>query len=66
MSTISRKRGAPDDNEIDPTKASEQQRWAEKLGVTTHQLQEAVKAVGTKAEDVERYLRGRAQSSRSA
>ncbi len=32
--------------------------WTWKFGVTTEQLMEAVKAVGTDADDVERYLKG--------
>jgi len=66
MSTTSKARGARDDETVDATVESECRRWAEKLGVTVAQLRAAVNAVGTKAEDVERYLRGHAQSQRSA
>ncbi len=65
-SRTSRKRGAPDETLIDLAAQTERERWAKKLGVTVDELEAAVKAVGPNAEAVERRLRGRSQSSRSA
>jgi hypothetical protein len=66
MSTTSEQRGAPGDNEVDTTHEADCQRWAEKLGVSVHQLKAAVDAVGPNAQNVERYLRSRGHVSRSA
>jgi len=55
--------GPHDDNSIESEKR-ERTRWADKLGVSAAELQTAVAAVGLNPEDVERYLRDRAQSAR--
>lgn len=64
MPATSKERGARDDDRIDTNE--ERSRWAAKLGVSLEQLNAAVDAVDPRAESVERYLRDRAQSSRSA
>lgn len=58
--------GARDDNTIDRDDKSDHRRWSEKLGVSVGELVAAIDAVGSNSEDIERYLRGRAQPSRSA
>jgi hypothetical protein len=63
MARTSRESGARDKERIDTS--DEHNRWAEKLGVTGKQLEAAIKAVGTKTADVERYLRERAEVRRS-
>jgi hypothetical protein len=64
MSATSKERGARDDDRIDTVE--EQKRWAAKFGVTRKELKAAIDEVGPKAEDVQRYLRDRAGSPRSA
>jgi len=55
--------GPHDDNSIDAEKR-ERVRWADKLGVSTAALDAAISAVGGDPQDVERYLRDRAESAR--
>ena len=66
MGRTSEDLGPRDDNSIEPSQSAERRRWSEKLGVSAADLQAAIGAVGTNPEDVERYLRDRAQPSRSA
>ena len=57
-------RGEPDRSRINLREVHEVQYWARKLGVSAEQLQQAVKAVGPQASDVERHLK--ATKSRAA
>ena len=41
------------------SQAYELRDWADKFGVTREELRAALQAVGDKAADVERYLRGK-------
>ena len=66
MGKTSDQLGARDDNIIDRDQKSDHRRWSEKLGVSVEELVAAIDAVGSNSEDVERYLRERAQPSRSA
>ena len=66
MARTSKELGPRDDNTIDIDKSGDRRRWANKLGVSVAELQSAVDAVGTNPQQVERYLRGRAQPSRTA
>jgi len=50
------KTGKGDDSRIDVNESYELQYWSEKFNVSRDELREAVKAVGTKAKDVEAYL----------
>ncbi len=43
---------------IDIDRAEARREWSRKLDVTEDQLQEAVRAVGTRASDVEDHLKG--------
>jgi hypothetical protein len=65
MAKTSEDLGPRDDNTIDSQK-SDRRRWRAKLGVSADELQAAIDAVGTNSEDVERYLRDRAQPPRTA
>ena len=51
-----KQRGGQDRTRIDVSEAYELRDWSKKFGVTTEQLQEAVKAVGDRADDVQAYL----------
>jgi len=51
-------RGGQDRTRIDVSQEYELRDWSKKLGVTREQLKDAVQAVGTRAEDVERHLKG--------
>jgi hypothetical protein len=66
MAATSRDRGAHDDNYIDTRQDSDRRRWSEKFGVSPDQLKSAVDAVGSRAEDVERFLKERAQSAKKS
>jgi hypothetical protein len=66
MGKTSEELGAHDEMFIGSSHSGQRRRGSEKLGVSTAELEEAIHAVGTCPEDVERYLRDRAQSSRSA
>lgn len=52
-----RNTGSPDRDRIDVSEEYELQGWARKFGVTTNELKKAVKAAGTSAKDVEKYLK---------
>jgi hypothetical protein len=52
-----KKTGSPDRDRINVNEDYELQDWAEKFGVTPDELRRAVKAAGTSAKDVERYLK---------
>jgi len=57
------KRGGQDRTRIDTDQDYELQDWAQKFGVSKEQLKAAVAAVGDKAADVEKHLRGKRQSA---
>ncbi len=50
--------GARQDERIDIDREDERREWSRKLDVTEDQLQEAVRAVGTRASDVEDHPKG--------
>ena len=50
-------RGEPDRSRVNLKEVHEVQYWTRKLGVSAEQLQQAVKAVGPQASDVERHLK---------
>lgn len=52
------KTGGQDRQRINVNEDYELRGWARKFDVTPEQLREAVKAVGTQADDVERHLKG--------
>jgi Protein of unknown function (DUF3606) len=49
-------RGGQDRERINVGEDYELRDWSKKLGVTPERLKEAVKAAGTRAEDVRKYL----------
>ena len=55
------KRGGQDRTRIDVSQDYELRDWAEKFGVSKEQVKAAVKAVGDRATDVEKHLRGSKQ-----
>jgi len=55
------KRGGQDRTRIDVSQDYELRDWAEKFGVSKEQVKAAVKAVGDRAADVEKHLRGSKQ-----
>ena len=59
MSDDRSKRGGQDRTRIDVNQDFELRDWAQKFGVTKEALKEAVQAVGTQADAVEKHLRGR-------
>ena len=63
MTKTTQQLGPHDDNSIESEKR-DRARWADKLGISAAELQAAITAVGTKPEDVQRYLRDRAQPAR--
>ena len=63
MTKTTEQLGPHDDNSIEPGQR-DRSRWADKLGVSAAELHAAITAVGTNPEDVERYLRDRAQGAR--
>ena len=62
----SKDRGPRDSDRIDVNRSEDCRYWGEKLGVSTEKIKDAVKAVGPRAKDVERHLKGDAEVSRSA
>ena len=50
--------GGQDRSRIDVNQDYELRDWAKKFGVTPEQLKDAVKAVGTGADAVEKHLKG--------
>ena len=52
-------RASPDNQRIDIDDAYEVRNWCKSLNVTPEQLREAVSKVGTSADQVRRYLRGK-------
>ena len=56
MPDDTKQRGGQDRTRIDVSEAYELRDWAKKFGVTPKRLQEAVKAVGDEASEVEEYL----------
>jgi predicted DNA-binding protein YlxM (UPF0122 family) len=52
------KRGGQDRSRIDVSQDYELRDWADKFGVSKDQVKEAVKAVGDRAADVEKHLKG--------
>ena len=63
MTKTTEQLGPHDDNSIESAKRDRSRR-ADKLGVSPAELQAAITAVGTNPEDIERYLRDRAQPAR--
>jgi len=57
------KRGGQDRTRIDVSQDWELRDWAEKFGVPKEQVKAAVKAVGERAADVEKYLKGSRQKA---
>lgn len=51
-------RGGQDRQRIDIHEDYEVRDWARRFGVTPEQLKAAVKAVGSRADEVEKHLRG--------
>ena len=58
MSDDLRKRGGQDRTRIDVNQDYELRDWANRFGVTPQQLKDAVQAVGDRAADVEKHLKG--------
>jgi hypothetical protein len=52
--------GSPDRDRINVHEDYELQSWAKKFNVTHNELKDAVKAVGTSASAVEKYLKDKA------
>jgi hypothetical protein len=46
------------DDRVDIDSEDQRREWSRKLDVTEEQLQEAVRAVGTRASDIEDHLKG--------
>jgi hypothetical protein len=63
MSDELSRRGGQDRTRIDVNQDFELRDWAKKFGVTKEALKEAVQAVGTQADAVEKHLRGREAGS---
>jgi hypothetical protein len=59
MSDDRNQRGSPDRDRIDINDENEVRNWSKSLKVTPDQLKEAVTKVGTSADHVRQYLRGR-------
>ena len=55
------KRGGQDRTRIDVSQDYELRDWAEKFGVSEEQVKAAVGAVGDRATDVEKHLKGNSQ-----
>jgi hypothetical protein len=66
MGKTSEELGARDETSVGSSHSAQRRRWSEKLGVSVAELQEAIDAVGMCPEEIERFLRDRAQPSRSA
>ena len=66
MPEESKDRSPRDSDRIDVNRHEDCRYWGEKLGVSTEKIKDAVKAVGSRAKDVERHLKGDAEVSRSA
>lgn len=49
--------GSPDRDRINVNEDYELQDWSRKFGITPDELKKAVKAVGTSAKEVEKYLK---------
>jgi len=61
MSDNLQNRGGQDRKRIDVSQDHELRDWSERFGVTREQLKEAVQAVGTQADRVEEFLKGRGE-----
>jgi hypothetical protein len=61
MSDNLQNRGGQDRKRIDVSQDYELRDWSDKLGVTPERLKEAVQAVGTQADRVQEYLKGRGE-----
>ena len=60
------KRGGQDRTRIDVSQDYELHDWAQKFGVSKDDIKGAVRAVGDKAVDVERYLKGKKPADEAA
>jgi hypothetical protein len=58
MTDQSQSSGSTTPQHIDADDDEQARRWAERFGVTTEELKDAVRAVGDEAEEVEDYLKG--------
>ncbi len=58
MSDDRSQRGSPDRDRIDIHDNDEVRNWTKSLGVSREQLEEAVRAVGDRAQKVREYLGG--------
>jgi hypothetical protein len=63
MSDNLQNRSGSDRQRIDVNQDYELRDWSKKFGVSQDQLKEAVQAVGTQADRVEEYLKGRSERS---
>ena len=63
MSDDKSQSGGQDRMRINTSQDHEVRDWARKYGVTPEALEDAVKAVGTQARDVEAHLQGRSTKS---
>jgi hypothetical protein len=59
-------RAPRDTDRIDVGRDEDCRYWSDKLGVSAEKIRDAVKAVGSRAKDVEHHLRDDAEVSRSA
>lgn len=59
MSDNKNKKGEPDRSLINTSEKYEMQYWKDKLNVSSQQLTGAVRAVGNKASEVEKYLKNK-------
>ncbi len=59
MSDDKSKTGGSDRKRINVNEDYELRDWSKKFGVTTEKLKEAVQAVGTSADAVEKHLKGK-------
>jgi uncharacterized protein DUF3606 len=66
MSDDLSKRGGQDRKRIDVSQDWEVRDWAQRFGVSQEDVKSAVKAVGDKAADVERYLKGKKPADQAA
>ena len=58
MSDDKSKTGGADRKRINLSEPYEVRDWSKKFGVSSEQLQDAVKRVGDRADDVEKHLKG--------
>jgi hypothetical protein len=59
MADSKQNRGSPDNQRIDVHDADELRNWSKSLGVPAEKVKEAVAKVGTSADAVRQYLKGK-------